>query len=68
MINSLKQRSKDLKCPKHNIEITGLCITEKFSMKNRVLCQTCLKDKLTYPNWTPLEDIEELVNNIRECH
>ncbi|CAD8077015.1 unnamed protein product [Paramecium sonneborni] len=67
MINSLKLRSKDLKCPKHNNVITSLCITEKFSMKNRVLCDICLKDKQTYPNWTPLENIEELVQNIREC-
>lgn len=36
-------------------------------MKNRVLCESCLKDKSTYPNWIPLEDIEELVKNIIEC-
>jgi homospermidine synthase len=35
-------------------------------MKNRVLCEDCIKDKSTYSDWTPLDNIEDLISNILE--
>lgn len=32
-------------------------------MKNRVLCEDCIKD---YSDWTPLDNIEDLISNILE--
>lgn len=43
MIPSIKSKSKYLICPLHKKEIGYLCITDKFAMKNRVLCDECIK-------------------------
>lgn len=36
-------------------------------MKNRVLCPKCIEDKALYKDYTPLENIEELIANITDC-